>query len=55
MYVTLHFDMTIEVDELDGIDGLGNDIARDVLGELFNGDDVLEVKYRGHTEIIRNV
>lgn len=49
MKVTLHFDMTIEVDTVDTIDDLGRDIVTDILGELFNGEDVLEVSYQGHS------
>ena len=47
--VTLHFDMCIQVDCLNDVDELGEDIVKDILGELFNGEDVLEVKYTGHS------
>lgn len=50
MKVTLHFDMTIDIDS-EFADDLGNDIAHDILGEMFNGEDVLEVEYKGHSKI----
>lgn len=47
MKVILHFDMTIEVDP-EFADELGKDIAHDILCELYNGEDVLEIVYKGH-------
>ncbi len=45
--VTLHFDMTVEVDP-EFADELGSDIAHDILCEMFNGEDVFEIKYVGY-------
>ena len=47
MRVNLHFDMIVEVDQ-EFADELGRDIARDILCELYNGEDVLEIEYKGH-------
>lgn len=51
--VTLHFDMTVEVDPKYA-DELGSDIAHDILCEMYNGEDVFEIKYIGHDVIILN-
>lgn len=48
MNVTLHFDMEIDIDELNGIDELGKAIATDILGKLYNGEDKLIVTYKGY-------
>lgn len=47
MKVALHFDMVVEVDE-QYADELGRDIAHDILCEMWNGEDVLEIEYKGH-------
>lgn len=51
MYVSLHFDMNIKVDDLNDIDELGKAIAINILGELFNGEDVLDIIYKGYDEL----
>ena len=50
MKVTLHFDMTVEVD-VEYADELGKDIAHDILCEMYNGDDVFEIEYVGHDKV----
>lgn len=48
MKVVLHFDMEVNLDVLDNVDELGSDIAHDILCEMWNGEDVLEIEYKGH-------
>jgi hypothetical protein len=48
MKATLHFDMTIEIDDEKHCDYLGKNIAHDILCEMFNGEDLLEIEYKGH-------
>ncbi len=48
MITTLHFDMTIEVNDDSSIDDLGEGLALDLLMQMMNGEDVLEIEYKGH-------
>ena len=48
MKATLHFDMTIEINDEKYCDELGKNIAHDIFCEMFNGEDLLEIEYVGH-------
>lgn len=50
MNVKLKFEMKIQVDNLDDLDSLGKALAKNLLGELFNGEDVLEIDYKGYSQ-----
>ena len=46
--ITLSFDVTINADNIDFDDDLGNDLAIFLQESFFNGEDVLEVSYKGN-------
>ena len=48
MTLTLHFDVTIDNCEEKYADQLGKDLAVFLEESFFNGEDVLEVCYKGH-------
>ena len=47
----LHFDVTVHVHS-ENADDLGEDLAAFLLESWFNGDDVLEVEYKGHDVVM---
>ena len=47
----LHFDVSIHVHS-ECADDLGEDLAKWLFESWFNGDDVLEVEYKGHDVIL---
>ena len=49
--VSLHFKIMVNVEEVNGIDDLGKELAIFLQESFFNGEDVLEVEYTGHSKI----
>lgn len=49
--VDLCFKVMINLEEIDGVDDLGKELAIFLAESFFNGEDVLEVEYTGHSKI----
>lgn len=51
MEVDLHFKVAVNLEEITKVDDLGKELAIFLAESFFNGEDVLEVEYTGHSKI----
>lgn len=49
--ISLHFKVKINIDEVTEVDDLGKELSTFLAECFFNGEDVLEVEYTGHSKI----
>ena len=49
--ITLKFEMTVDVDSTDNLDDFGRDPAVFLRETFDNGEDYLDVEYKGHVKL----